>query len=93
MQGRTCKFRDSYIYRANLASGLQAYFDNVKFDSFTATGDIKYLTRNCQSVNNPTWSLPTVPMNKGLITERIGYDASGKIYQNTIDGVNWQKLI
>lgn len=93
MQGRTCKFRDSYIYRANLASGLQAYFDHVKFDSFTATGDIKYLTRNCQSVNNPTWSLPTVPMNKGLVTERIGYDASGKIYQNTIDGVNWQKLI
>lgn len=93
MQSRTCKFRDSYIYRANLASGLQAYFDNVKFDSFTATGDIKYLTRNCQSVNNPTWSLPTVPMNKGLITERIGYDAAGKIYQNTIDGVNWQKLI
>lgn len=92
MDGRTCNFRDSYIYKADLASGLQAYFDNIKFDSFNGNGDIKYLTRNCQSVNTANWSVPTVAMNNGLITERIGYDASGKTYQNTDGNVNWQKL-
>ncbi|WP_152682195.1 hypothetical protein [Acinetobacter sp. 243_ASPC] len=90
--GGTAYVNGGYISNADLASDFAGIFDAAKFSSFKSNGSRKYLTRACSASGSVTWGLPNLDMQSGLITERIGYDAAGKIYQNTATGVNWVKI-
>lgn len=81
-----------FIKTVNLTSQALVDFIDVEGVTFAASGNLGYLTRNCNFSGSVSWSLPTMSKPAGLLTERIGYDAAGKIYQNTASGVNWVKL-
>lgn len=73
-----------------LASQSLARFEDVDFGVFGYSGNSGFITRNCRGPAASTW---TVPMNvnypAGTITERVGYNAAGKFYQNTDSGLTW----
>lgn len=81
-----------FIKTVNLTSQALVDFVDVEGVTFSASGNIGYLTRNCSFSGSVSWSLPTMPKPAGSVTERIGYDAAGKIYQNATSGVNWVKI-
>lgn len=83
--------QNCFVKNANLANEFKPKFVETNIETLNPTGSVGYLTRG-GSIVTGTWSLPTISYPAGTVTERIGYDAAGKIYQNTADGVNWVKI-
>lgn len=82
-----------YVGTCALVSQSRAYFDGVTFGSFTYSGNTAFLTRGCTGPSASTWSVPqSVSYAAGTVTERVGYNAAGKIYQNTDGALNWAKI-
>jgi hypothetical protein len=83
-----CRVNGGWMGVVSLASRSLADFRGVDFTSFTYTGDTGFITRECTGPVASTWTVPlTVAYPAGTMTERVGYNAAGKIYQNT-DGAN-----
>ncbi|WP_151840763.1 hypothetical protein [Acinetobacter soli] len=87
-----CKVVGGKIKNCDLNTDMYADFTNTQFENFKGNSGIAYTTRNCIATGTTSWSLPTISMLAGIVTERIGYDVAGKIYQNTATGVNWVKI-
>lgn len=81
------------INECNLHSQSRAEFIDVEFGTFGHQGNTAYITRNCTAETVLSWSWPrNYNYPAGTLTERIGYNEHGKIYQN-VDGVlNWLPL-
>lgn len=86
-------FHGGYINLADLYSQCAFSFFDVAFGTFSPTGNSAYLTRGCTSTTVTAW---TYPLNQnypaGTVTERIGYNSAGKIYQNIDGEINWSKI-
>lgn len=86
-------FHGGYINLANIYSQCAFSFFNVSFVTFAPTGNSAYLTRGCTATTVSAW---TYPLNQiypaGTVTERIGYNSAGKIYQNIDGAINWSKI-
>lgn len=77
----------------SLASQSKAIFVDVDFGSFTYTGNSAFLTRSCRGPTASTWTQPlSVNFPAGTVTERVGYNAAGKFYQNTDSALTWVVL-
>lgn len=86
------KFIGGSIQTAAVVSQAKPTFESVVFKDFNPTGVRAYITRNCTATGAVSWGLPSVNFSAGTITERLGYDPAGKIYQNTDSAANWAKL-
>lgn len=84
------RINGGYIGTAAIADHSRAVFDNVDFGSFSYTGTVAWLTRNCRGPSSATWAVPGIALwPAGTVTERVGYNAAGKTYQNTDGGTTW----
>lgn len=85
--------KGGYVHSAALASQARPEFDGTEFGAFSFTGNTGFLTRNCRGPADATWSPPlNVAYPAGTVTERVGYNAAGKLYQNTDGAANWAVL-
>jgi len=86
----TSKVKGGYVGTVALTSQAQPDFDGTHFGSFGYRGDPGFLTRNCRCDGDATWNTPAkVNYPAGTLTERVGYDAAGKFYQNTNGAAAW----
>lgn len=82
-----------YVNTCALVSQSKAQFEGVQFGVFGYTGNTAFLTRGCIGPSDSTWSVPqNVSYPAGIITERVGYNSGGKIYQNTDGALTWAKI-
>jgi hypothetical protein len=82
-----------YIHSCPLASQSRAMFFGAGFGAFAPIGNSAYLTRECIAATVSSWTYPLhVDYPAGIVTERIGYNAGGKIYQNTDGARTWAKI-
>lgn len=87
------KVTGGYVGTCSLASQSMAEFDGVEFGTFSYSGNTAFLTRNCRGPSGSTWSVPlNMSYPAGTVTERVGYNSAGKIYQNTDGGTTWAKI-
>jgi hypothetical protein len=87
------KFNSGKIIAANLASQCLFNFRYVNFGTFNPAGNNGYITRACDAGTINAWSYPThVNYPAGTVTERVGYNLAGKIYQNTDGKITWDKI-
>ena len=86
--------RGGYVATASLASQSHVICENVVFGAFAYTGNTGFVTRGCRGPAGSTWATPGyISYAAGTVTERVGYNSAGKIYQNTDGGTTWAKLI
>jgi len=86
-------FNNGVIGTAALASQTKFQFNNVEFGTFNYSGNSGFLTNGCRAGTVTAWTYPlSVNYLAGTITERIGYNAAGKIYQNTDGALTWVKI-
>lgn len=76
-----------------LASQAIADIQNHRTGNFGSTGNTAYLTHNVRATGTIAWTTPAnLNYPAGTTTERVGYNAAGKIYQNTDGAVNWAAI-
>lgn len=85
-----------YIKTVNLASRAAVEFYGTVMGSFSYTGDIAYVTRQCRAASVSSWARTAhVAYPIGTITERLGVDTNGVglAFRNT-DGTTtgWAKI-
>ena len=81
--------RGGRIETCNISSTVFARLYDVVCGSFAHSGNVRYITRGVESEAVVlTWGLPpfgTYPA--GTVSERVGYNAGGKLYQD--NGSTW----
>lgn len=76
-----------------LVSQAAVQFDHCEVGSFTYAGNTAFLTRGVRADTVSMWTVPAnMAYPAGTITERVGYSAAGKLYQNTDGGTAWSVL-
>lgn len=85
-----------YVHTASLADRARAQLNDVQFGTFAYTGsDPSFVSRNCRATTVTNWAVPDQSFwPVGTVTERIGYNVAGKLYQCTDSAVpTWTLLV
>lgn len=81
-----------YIGAVALVSQAMIDFKGVEVGSFGYAGNAAFLTSGVRATTVTAWTVPTnFSYPAGTVTERVGYDPTGKLYEQTAtpSGATW----